>query len=899
MRKNSNKTFICALILIGVFFPNVTEALWGFPSMTDLTAVIVVGILKLLSWITGVGGMILNYAIKYTIVDFKLNTQNITGINVAWKLIKDIMNIFFIFILIYEGIKLILSQTDTARIQKVIVGIVMGALLINFSLFFTKVMIDASNVVTIGIYSSIVGSTNVNSNAYGLTNPIMQSLGIQDLYKTDAPEAPIKTFGNQLVFLIGAGTLLIVAGFVFFAVSIIFIVRFIVLLILMMLSPVAYMGMALPFMQEHAKKWWNTFNSQLLFAPIYMLMTWIALTLIATPGFVSGPAGKGGWNGLVGVSAAPSVDSVGLLFNYVVILGFLIASLVIAKDVSSKGSSYVGKMTKDLTGFASTAVLGGSAWAGRKTVGNIGKMASESAWLQEQANKNRSGVFGRLGGYSASIGLYGAKTARDATYDVRNASVPTAMAGDLLRGTINEAGKIASENQALQNAASKQRTGFFGKSAGLAAKGVMGAATSAKNAEFSIPSIPVGAPISDTTGFGRGGTKNVVDERKESDKARKEREVKNKTEYDAALAKKAILDGANVNATTGPGGQVEKLEQTLGKMSDKQTETMVTSNQQLLDSQNFANALSVKQLEFLMKSDSLSDSDKSRLKKSRFHEIDDAMSDLNRLRGVTNPTAADQATIDNAKKVIEKELRTNMTASEIGMLDPSHLEKTEFVDALKSEQIKTILESSSYTTSQKTQVKKNRFREIENTDNQQALAVPVANRATAPAINGVSVNARVDNISNSIKRISEFEAGMLDDRVLSNPQIVSEFRPAIVDAILKSDMYNTTQKDSFRNARKADLTAAFSSNNVPAASIALRKLTPGEIAKLPFDANGLKHPVMLQCYTKNIIKSIATSLTPSQIPELRAEIIASNPTVNNVKAEIVKWLESPDGVASF
>ncbi|MFA6520120.1 MAG: hypothetical protein WCT44_00760 [Candidatus Paceibacterota bacterium] len=72
----------------------------------------------------------------------------------SWAIVRDLSNIFFIFILLYVAIKMILGMGghDT---KKMIVQVVVMALLINFSMFFTKVVIDSSNVLALIFYNKI------------------------------------------------------------------------------------------------------------------------------------------------------------------------------------------------------------------------------------------------------------------------------------------------------------------------------------------------------------------------------------------------------------------------------------------------------------------------------------------------------------------------------------------------------------------------------------------------------------------------------------------------------------------------------------------------------------------------------------------------------------------------
>ncbi len=370
---------------------------------------LILGLVSLVLWMAGV---LLDYVLKYTILGMSENIKNLAGINIAWKTIKDLMNILFIFLLVYEGILLIIGQSDVGKIRKFITGIVLAALLINFSLFFTKVLIDASNIVTIGFYNSIIAqssevvnpSANYNSTTgnidqaistgtiSGLSVPFMKALGVSSFFsKESISQMSSNSGGDTNLIIIGlAGSILfLIVSFVFFAVSMMFIIRYIALIVLLMLSPIAYMGMALPFMQKYAKEWWESLQGQLLFAPVYMLMTWVVLTLMFSGGFIT-QAGPDGWSKLlVGSNGAGSQGSISLLFNFVVIIGLIITTLVISKNIAKKGSDLISSATKNLTAFAGGKIVGGAAKIGRSTVGAAGQAVANNQWLRERAPDSR------------------------------------------------------------------------------------------------------------------------------------------------------------------------------------------------------------------------------------------------------------------------------------------------------------------------------------------------------------------------------------------------------------------------------------------------------------------------------------------------------------------------------
>jgi len=341
-------------------------------------------IMGIASLILGLAGVLLDYVINETVLTMKEGLDKMTGINIAWRVVRDILNIAFIFLLVYQGIKMILGLTSIDNIKKFISMIILASLLVNFSLFFTKILIDASNIVTIGVYNATIDrtqSTQVSTPnnqtktiAKGLTVPFMDTLGLTGFFSGDSFNKIEKKVGggNNMLIFFGMGTVVfLVTSFVFFAIACMFVIRYVVLIVLLMLSPVAFMGLAIPQLKKYADEWWRSLNGQLLFAPIYMIMTSVILALMSSKGFIKGDAGS--WGDVInGTNSA-----MGLILNFAVIIGLLIASLVIAKTTATQGSDLIGKATGKFTAFAGGAVMGSAAAGLRKTAG---------AWADRKAN---------------------------------------------------------------------------------------------------------------------------------------------------------------------------------------------------------------------------------------------------------------------------------------------------------------------------------------------------------------------------------------------------------------------------------------------------------------------------------------------------------------------------------
>lgn len=370
---------------------------WGILTSIQEVTYWILQIMSLFIWLAG---SILDKVLSFTIIEFKDNIDRMQGIQVAWILVRDLMNLGFVFLLLYQGLRMILGRSNNAK--NVIFGIVLASILINFSLFMTKVIIDASNVVTIGFYNAIVEGSQVTeisstSNTEtkgrelkeGLSGAYVNALGVNSFYSKDSlpPQTPNNQI-NLIIIMLAGSILFLMVSVIFLAMAIMFLIRYAVLIVLMMLSPLAVMGIAIPQIQSLQKKWWDALLGQSLFGPAYMIMTWIILTLISSQGFNPLANQNANWTKLfIGGEA----DSVGLIINFIVIIVLTIMSLTIAKQQADKGGVKMSQWTTKATTFAGGVALGGTAALGRNTVGKMAESISNREDFKGWASRSAIG----------------------------------------------------------------------------------------------------------------------------------------------------------------------------------------------------------------------------------------------------------------------------------------------------------------------------------------------------------------------------------------------------------------------------------------------------------------------------------------------------------------------------
>ena len=399
------KAFWPLLFLVG----GVGSALFsGY--LGDLTKNSVIFIIKwiliILGWvgsyILALSGSLLDWAINNTILN--PNFGAIKAINVGWEAARDVANLFFIFILLYIAIATIL-RVNEANTKRMLASVVIIALLMNFSLFFTKVIVDVSNTLAIGVYSSLY-----TSNA-SISAVFSDGLKIQQILETPENDGGLKD-QQQVVVLFGALVVYITAAWVFFNAVFLLLGRFIVLIFLMILSPFAFISYILPKTRSLIfDKWLNTLTNQAIVAPLFMFLLLISVRVMQSGVFTTGV----------------DSDSSAFMFNLFIGLGLLIGTLKITRMVSGDigaqatkfGKAGIGLLAGGIGGFAMRNTLGraakgiagsnamqkfaASGAAGRAAERLAQRGASSSMDFRNIPNTKEFGSGGGRGGYSKKL----------------------------------------------------------------------------------------------------------------------------------------------------------------------------------------------------------------------------------------------------------------------------------------------------------------------------------------------------------------------------------------------------------------------------------------------------------------------------------------------------------------
>jgi len=354
----------------------------AFDAFSELISYLATIVFWLLGQLLKLAGGLFNWALDPARQQFTKAQMVQDG----WKITRDIANMFFALILVIIAFATILG-IESYGVKAVLPKLIIAALLINFSLVIAGVMIDFTQVLTNYFFKSLSGdisqqlvanlnvgttfkpppewrtitapnptyptkgecttppNTEKKEITYSLPSGATAGSGEFMCFAPTPPatkstEVPGEQFLRITFSTILGAVLLAVAIFALVAGAILLIIRVIYLWFLLILAPLAWLSYAFPALHGQWSKWWHTFFSQAFFAPIYVMMIYIAIK-----------ASKVLPKATSITTDAGSFDA-SFIYNYLIVIGFLIGALIVARTMGAYGASAIISAGKKAQGTA-------------------------------------------------------------------------------------------------------------------------------------------------------------------------------------------------------------------------------------------------------------------------------------------------------------------------------------------------------------------------------------------------------------------------------------------------------------------------------------------------------------------------------------------------------------------
>jgi len=354
------------------------------------------------SYLFALTGMFFDFTFAYSINDASYRVPFITQ---GWALLRDVVNMFFIFVLLFVAFQTIVG-THGVKTKETIKNVIVIGILINFSLFATQVIVDTSNILARVFYNDDAititkgGANGVTeatiekgvSGEIPLSAALVNGINPQNLILNAEKVSDIKTVGNANTATGGgaeslsAGTFIlvtilaiiinIVGMITFLSVGLIFISRVIGLWFVMIFAPLAFFSYTVPSMKNKPiigwTQWWEELFNLSVLAPIFIFFLYLILRFV-----------KEGFNfiDIENLSGIEWVMAIMIPFIFIMVL------LLTAKKLATEYSGTIGKAVTGgisaLGGVAMVAATGGLAAAGRG-IGGVMARASRGETLSQR-----------------------------------------------------------------------------------------------------------------------------------------------------------------------------------------------------------------------------------------------------------------------------------------------------------------------------------------------------------------------------------------------------------------------------------------------------------------------------------------------------------------------------------
>lgn len=309
------------------------------------------------------------------------------AVSKGWIIIRDIFNMFFIFILLIIAFGTVL-KIEKYSYKRLLLGFLLAAVLVNFSKLICGIFIDIAQIIMLTFVNAFksVGEGN-----------LAELLGLRALMdlRHDAGGGDLN---KELVGALCLGFIMsAIALVVVTIITLIFVFRIVILWFLVLLSPLAFMGSVLPAFQRYANQWWEKFASQVIIGPVLAFFLWLSFAMVQEPALQDGgiyksvvpsgspveqtiteqltpEEGETPEEGKAQISAAVSeAGKPQNVLNFIIGIAMLLGSLMVAQQMGVAGGEMAGQALAKIQ-----AIGAGAAKAPFKAIGKAGKfIASE------------------------------------------------------------------------------------------------------------------------------------------------------------------------------------------------------------------------------------------------------------------------------------------------------------------------------------------------------------------------------------------------------------------------------------------------------------------------------------------------------------------------------------------
>ena len=221
---------LCLSIVCLTFVPQVAFAVGIGEGITKVINAVVGGLMQALEWILGLFQFLFLEVIEFTILNFAKNWNDggfLSDFRVVWQVLRDFVNLVIVVFFVITAMMTSFGEGQFGFHRKGLLYLILAAVFVNFSAFFTLLIIDISHILFMLFFNAL------DASSWGSFSPFSgYSVVLGDVAT------------GMLNLIVGVIAIVvnwfIILGILYFC--IILIERYIIAMFLVLLSPLAALG---------------------------------------------------------------------------------------------------------------------------------------------------------------------------------------------------------------------------------------------------------------------------------------------------------------------------------------------------------------------------------------------------------------------------------------------------------------------------------------------------------------------------------------------------------------------------------------------------------------------------------------------------------------------------------
>ena len=221
---------LCFLVVCLAFVPHTASAVGIGEGITKVVNAVVGGLMKALEWILGLFQFLFLQVIEFTILDFAKNWNDggfLSDFRVVWQVLRDLVNLIIVVLFVITAMMTSLGKEQFGFHRKGLLHLIAAAVFVNFSAFFTLLVIDISHILFMLFFNAL------DASSWGSFSPFSG-------YSVVLGDVSTGMFNLILGVIAIVVNWFILLGILYFC--IILIERYIIAMFLVLLSPLAALG---------------------------------------------------------------------------------------------------------------------------------------------------------------------------------------------------------------------------------------------------------------------------------------------------------------------------------------------------------------------------------------------------------------------------------------------------------------------------------------------------------------------------------------------------------------------------------------------------------------------------------------------------------------------------------